>query len=601
MDSMSRTGETKSNILKLLGQKNRTLSEISSDLGLAPSTISQHLQELEISGAIEEVENEHIRKWKYYRLNPNYKDNEGIIGAVNRRVANSRMFYYVLGVFAIVAIAYFASAYLNFGMPSNSLYSGNAMQSKIALSLQGSTYVPLRLTDPPKVPEGTSALMINYSSIGVRSNSTGQWIYSNASGSVNLMSLVNVSQMIGGVNVNANDSIDMARFNITSATIIINGTSYNVTVPNSQVSAHIVGSDRVNSSNGVLLDFAPVVAAIYTNTSTVFVMVPSLKAVIVPNPQIVSFGMGKADLEIGNRYTLNGNDRRGLNYANANLSMVATSMAVGNGTVLFSVTVKNSGNRSVEIDHVSIFGNETPLVRINGSCMTNMTLRGWNCRYITNQDGANAQVNGYLVVNTQAPLRYQQTRGTGEVVGFAAGGSANDAHLSIRGGNVNYNDSSNVTNVPGFAAQIEVPNVTYFDNKVSNGMVGINDSAFFKLQLPIGSYGQGHAYGMVGVKASYMLPIIAPFRAVIFGVNSNGTLSAWGRGHFCMELAGHRCDSAAEDGGYTIAPGQSMTFSYNGTIVPGNAGLRVSLIPGDRYIVFVQGEGEAAQGSVIAS
>ena len=112
MDSMSRTGETKSNILKLLGQKNRTLSEISSDLGLAPSTVSQHLQELEISGAIEEVENEHIRKWKYYRLNPNYKDNEGFIGAVNRRVANSRMFYYVLGIFAIVAIAYFASAYL---------------------------------------------------------------------------------------------------------------------------------------------------------------------------------------------------------------------------------------------------------------------------------------------------------------------------------------------------------------------------------------------------------------------------------------------------------------------------------------------------------
>ncbi len=598
---MSRTGETKNSILKLLEQKNKTLSEISNELGLAPSTVSQHLQELETSGAIEEVENEHIRKWKYYRLNPNYKDNAGLMGIVNRKVADSRVFYYIIGIVAIVAIAYFASAYLNIGVPASPFYSGNVTHANATLSLSGATYVPLRLTDPPKVPEGTSALMINYSAIGVRSNSTGKWTYSNASGSVNLISLVNVSKMIGGVSVSTNDIIDMARFNITSATITINGTSYNVIVPNSQVSAHIVGNDKVNSSNGVLLDFTPVVAAIYTNTSTIFMMVPSLKAVVVPNPSIAYFGPGRAHLEVGNIYNLDSNDRKGLNYTQANLSIASTHISTGNGTIAFSVTVKNNGNKSVEIDHVSIFGNETPLIRINGSCMSNKTWQEWECKYILNQGVANAQVGGHAGVNAHVPPQHQQIGGVGNVVALVTGDPMSAAHFNDNSIDVNYTGSSNVANMPGFIARIEVPNITYFDNSVANGTVEINNSAFFKLQLPIISEGQERAYGRIGA-ANYMLPVIAPFRAVIFAVNANGTLNTvWGGPRVCIDLAGHSCDGIVSDGGYTLASGQSMTFSYNGTIVPGNEGLRVSLIPGDSYEVSVQGEGEVTQGNVIAS
>ena len=65
---MRRIMETKGKILEMLSVKSKTLTDISRELGLAPSTVSQHLAELQSAGAIERVDNPHIRKWKYYTL-----------------------------------------------------------------------------------------------------------------------------------------------------------------------------------------------------------------------------------------------------------------------------------------------------------------------------------------------------------------------------------------------------------------------------------------------------------------------------------------------------------------------------------------------------
>jgi predicted transcriptional regulator len=59
---------TKIGIIRLLSSKPKTLTQISKEIDLAPSTVSQHLQDLLDIGAIEPIENEHIRKWKYYRV-----------------------------------------------------------------------------------------------------------------------------------------------------------------------------------------------------------------------------------------------------------------------------------------------------------------------------------------------------------------------------------------------------------------------------------------------------------------------------------------------------------------------------------------------------
>lgn len=65
---MSESYETKRAILGLISTKPKTLTDISRELDLAPSTISQHLMELRNSGVIEQVVNPYVKKWKYYTM-----------------------------------------------------------------------------------------------------------------------------------------------------------------------------------------------------------------------------------------------------------------------------------------------------------------------------------------------------------------------------------------------------------------------------------------------------------------------------------------------------------------------------------------------------
>lgn len=63
---------TKRAIVALLSTEKRTMTELCGMLGLAPSTVSQHLKELESIGAVYMVQNAHIKKWKHYRATPGY-------------------------------------------------------------------------------------------------------------------------------------------------------------------------------------------------------------------------------------------------------------------------------------------------------------------------------------------------------------------------------------------------------------------------------------------------------------------------------------------------------------------------------------------------
>ena len=67
---MTATHKTKRDILELfVGGTPLTLTDISCKLGLAGSTVNQHLNELKVMGAIQEVDRQGTKKWKYYKLN----------------------------------------------------------------------------------------------------------------------------------------------------------------------------------------------------------------------------------------------------------------------------------------------------------------------------------------------------------------------------------------------------------------------------------------------------------------------------------------------------------------------------------------------------
>ena len=63
------------------------------------------------------------------------------------------------------------------------------------------------LTDPPQVPIGTTSLVISYSSVQahvVGSAGSGAWVNGSGSGTLDLMGLLNSSQVIGNVGLSAN-------------------------------------------------------------------------------------------------------------------------------------------------------------------------------------------------------------------------------------------------------------------------------------------------------------------------------------------------------------------------------------------------------------
>ncbi|MDE1845898.1 MAG: ArsR family transcriptional regulator [Candidatus Micrarchaeota archaeon] len=336
---MGRTGDSKKSILRSISKGDKTLSDICSELQLAPATVSQHLRELESDGMIERVDNPHIRKWKYYRISGTatssaYGENMGY----DRR----RLLYYGASLVGIVIIAYVLLTQFSSGWTS------------------ASQYAPIRLTDPPHVPSGTQALQINYSSLKVHISGAGNasgWIASNSSGSINLMTLLNVSQTIGRVAIPKNASLDMIRFTISKATIEINNTVYSVTVPSANVTARLYGSSRVGNSSGILLDFSPTVATIFTNNATIFVMVPSLKAVVVPGSSATS--------KIGHRESLNKNESDELEAEGQKVAITSVALTKNGNSTTFSVSVRNIGNRSVEIKHVLLYGNETAIIGVH--------------------------------------------------------------------------------------------------------------------------------------------------------------------------------------------------------------------------------------------
>ncbi len=57
---------TRLDILKLLLEKEKTLSDLASELGLAAPTVKEHLRDLAEAGLVRREETD--RKWKYYRI-----------------------------------------------------------------------------------------------------------------------------------------------------------------------------------------------------------------------------------------------------------------------------------------------------------------------------------------------------------------------------------------------------------------------------------------------------------------------------------------------------------------------------------------------------
>ncbi|MBI4021654.1 MAG: winged helix-turn-helix transcriptional regulator [Candidatus Aenigmarchaeota archaeon] len=94
--------ETRVGMLKLLAQRRMTLTELATRLGLAPSSVKEHLDALVASGLIAQADEGH--KWKYYALTEKGKD---ILHPAEKRV------FILLGLGLVIGIASLASLAAN--------------------------------------------------------------------------------------------------------------------------------------------------------------------------------------------------------------------------------------------------------------------------------------------------------------------------------------------------------------------------------------------------------------------------------------------------------------------------------------------------------
>ncbi len=334
---MSGTWETKKKIIEILSKGNKTMSDISRMLNLAPSTVSQHIQELVDAGAVEQVPNEYIKKWKYYRLKPNVQVEEVMDIARRRRAEYGK---YVFTAVAVIAV-FLAGLFAYFE------YFAAAYET-----------VPISMTDPIMVPNGTTAVNMSYSSLDIYALHNGRsgWINTSINGSVNLMSLQNVSQLIGKVTMPQNSTVTKVRFNISSAKITVNGNTYGLILPIKSLTLDILPS-KVNNTAGILIDLSPVVLNMSGIAPNAIVMNVVGKAGMIYMPNSTE-RMKIIRMPLHSLLPAPAFRIAKIRWLNQNISVKSVALSTSGDNTSFEIAVKNNGNSSIRIYSVVLRGNE---------------------------------------------------------------------------------------------------------------------------------------------------------------------------------------------------------------------------------------------------
>ena len=162
-----------------------------------------------------------------------------------------------------------ATSYTAIGLKSSTTYSyfivainpsGRATSNTVTATT--SVYIPpvstfsVYITDKPVSLSQIQHLYVDISGISIHlSNaSTSTWYTSPSSGTYDLTTLVGTSIKIANFSVPSTSMITQIRFNITSATIVINGISYPLIIPSQTIKINIQAINAFES-NGTYLDF----------------------------------------------------------------------------------------------------------------------------------------------------------------------------------------------------------------------------------------------------------------------------------------------------------------------------------------------------------
>ncbi|HVA83206.1 MAG TPA: hypothetical protein VNF06_03520, partial [Candidatus Aquilonibacter sp.] len=274
--------------------------------------------------------------------------------------------WYPVGIIVIVIAA---ALLVNFGGYMGPVSGTTTMQnhtttiSSANSSLIYQQQVPILMTDPPQAPNGTSAIVMAYSNLMVHTTggAGSGWVAANGSGTINLLSSINSTTVIGNANLSANSTVNLVRFNVSSATITVNGTIRNLTLQNRNITVALTSGSRIRTNSSLLVDFFPTIIIDSTANSTRYSMAPSARAILVTNASV------RASAAIGAKVSLNAKMRAQLESSAPNVSIAAAQISSSNNTTYISVDVQNDQNSSVVISGVAIYGATSSSVNLRAA------------------------------------------------------------------------------------------------------------------------------------------------------------------------------------------------------------------------------------------
>ena len=451
----------------------------------------------------------------------------------------------------------------------------------------------IKLTDPPSAPRGTQSINITYSSVmlHVVNSSASSWVPVSASGSADLMGLANSILTLARADVPSSSGIDGLELNITSAHITINGTSYPLTVPDSLLNTSVSGS-RDNATSSIIISMSPTVVTIYTANSTLFVMVPSLRGVIVP---------GGGSAKVDSSESINATVAAALHDSAANISITDAAIAESANQTRISVTVKDNSGFPVVIRHVLVSGNSSVRVdtagmpakaqpspfNITTSSLLNEStyVIGNVVSQLTSKTVQNLTAHAITQINASQLAHLASELSTGSASQQQVGSLLNLSLPVIGRLSTNLNSSQYSSLLRGMIANLT-------NSSYANSLHGYNVSALEAIlqeKIQSGNLSGANLTGIITLianangqaQAGFAKRVVEEqkaFNYLNFNVNPGATMSM--------------PSSAAGGGigeGYTLPAGSSVTLSYDGSMTVAGGIVGISLINGAVYNIIVTG------------
>ena len=157
--------------------------------------------------------------------------------------------------------------------------------------------------------------------------------------------------------------VTQVKVNISNAVITIGGKNSTVVIGEGTLTINITSNNSIHGQGNALIDLVPSVTAIETVDKTIYILTPSVRAVIAPADvfagQSSNVSSGPPP-RVGSkvRFASNVNISHIFRSVTPTLSITAASIAVNGNNTDLSITIENTGNSSVELNGLMINGSK---------------------------------------------------------------------------------------------------------------------------------------------------------------------------------------------------------------------------------------------------